>query len=59
MRVPPFFVNLAEHGTELIVLNNEDLSPEKEMIQDLISIIHVFFLPYLRPAEIQEQAEGR
>ena len=37
-----FKAHLAEHGTELIVLNNEDLSPEKEMIQDLISIIHVF-----------------
>jgi len=27
---------------ELIVVNNESLSPQEEMIQDLISIIHVF-----------------
>jgi putative resolvase len=25
----------AEHGTELLVLNNEQLSPEQEMVQDL------------------------
>ena len=37
-----FTAHLEEHGTKLVVLNNEDLSPEKEMIQDLISIIHVF-----------------
>ena len=34
--------HLAEHGAKIIVVNNEDLSPEREMIQDLISIIHVF-----------------
>ena len=31
-----------KHGAEIIVVNNEDLSPEKELIQDLIAIIHVF-----------------
>src|SRR3712207_6590375 len=30
------------NGVELIVVNNESLSPQEEMIQDLISIIHVF-----------------
>ena len=29
-------------GVELIVVNNESLSPQEELIQDLISIIHVF-----------------
>lgn len=29
-------------GTNITIVNNEKLSPEKEMIQDLISIIHVF-----------------
>jgi len=33
---------LKSNGVELIVVNNETLSPEEEMIQDLISIIHVF-----------------
>ncbi len=31
-----------ENGTEIVVVNNEELSPEKELVQDLTSIIHVF-----------------
>ena len=31
-----------KNGCELIVLNQEKLSPEKEMIEDLMSIIHTF-----------------
>ena len=33
---------LKTNGVEIIVVNNETLSPREEMIQDLISIIHVF-----------------
>ena len=33
---------LKSNGIEIIVVNNETLSPQEEMIQDLISIIHVF-----------------
>jgi len=33
---------LKTYGAEIIVVNNETLSPEEEMIQDLIAIIHVF-----------------
>ncbi len=32
----------AEHGCELLVLNNEQLSPEQEMVQDLLTIVHCF-----------------
>lgn len=32
----------AEHGTELLVLNNEQLSPEQEMVQDLLTIVQCF-----------------
>lgn len=31
-----------KHGCEIIVLNNIDTSPEQEVANDLISIIHVF-----------------
>ena len=31
-----------QHGTTIVVLNNPDTSPEKEVMQDLISIVHVF-----------------
>lgn len=33
---------LEQHGCKLVVINNERLSPESEMVQDLISIIHCF-----------------
>lgn len=33
---------LHDHGVELVVVNNEELSPEEELVQDLIAIIHVF-----------------
>jgi len=33
---------LKSNGVELIIVNNESLSPQEEIIQDLISIIHVF-----------------
>ncbi|MCK2000526.1 IS607 family transposase [[Brevibacterium] frigoritolerans] len=33
---------LKNNGTNLIVVNNEKLSPQEELVQDLISIIHVF-----------------
>ncbi|MCM6799425.1 IS607 family transposase [Levilactobacillus brevis] len=38
-----WFKSLCEKfGTEIVVVNNEKLSPEAEVVQDLISIIHVF-----------------
>ena len=33
---------LNQYGVEILIVNNEELSPEKEMIEDLISVIHVF-----------------
>ena len=30
------------HGCKILIINDEKLSPESEMIQDLINIIHVF-----------------
>lgn len=33
---------LKSNGVEIIVANNEVLSPQEEMVQDLINIIHVF-----------------
>ncbi len=32
----------AEHGCELLILNSETLSPEQEMVQDLMTIVHCF-----------------
>lgn len=33
---------LRDYGTDIIIVNNESMSPQEEMIQDLISIIDVF-----------------
>ncbi|MFD1124464.1 IS607 family transposase, partial [Lentilactobacillus raoultii] len=32
----------AKFGTEIVVVNNKQLSPEAEVVQDLISIIQMF-----------------
>ena len=32
----------ADHGCALLVLNQETLSPEQEMVQDLMTIVHCF-----------------
>lgn len=32
----------ATHGTEIIILNQEQTSPEEELTEDLLSILHVF-----------------
>ncbi len=37
-----FSTFVKKFGAEIVVVNNEALSPQKEMVQDLISIIHVF-----------------
>ena len=31
-----------EHGTKIVVINNPDTSPETEIMQDLMAIVHVF-----------------
>jgi predicted site-specific integrase-resolvase len=33
---------LKSNGVEILVVNNDSLSPHEELVQDLISIIHVF-----------------
>jgi putative resolvase len=30
------------HGTELVIVNGDTFSPEQELVQDLLSIVHVF-----------------
>ena len=38
-----WFEHLAQkHGCELLVLNQERLSPEQEMVQDMMTIVHCF-----------------
>jgi len=32
----------SQHGCEVLILNNETLSPEREMVEDLMTIVHCF-----------------
>ena len=51
-----WFEKLAhKFNTQIVVLNNPDLSPTEELTEDLVSIIHVFFLSYLLVTKIQEK----
>lgn len=39
----PWFVRFCQrNGCEILVLNNESLSPEQEMVQDLMTVVHCF-----------------
>lgn len=49
---------LAEHGAKIIVVNNEDLSPEREIIQDLISIIRMFSIRIHGLGKYEGQLKG-
>lgn len=31
-----------DHGCEVIIVNQESLSPQQEMVEDLMAIIHTF-----------------
>lgn len=31
-----------KYNTNIVVVNNEELSPQEELIQDIVSILHVF-----------------
>ena len=33
---------LAKFNVDIIVVNNESLSPKEELVQDIISILHIF-----------------
>lgn len=47
-------------GTEIFIVKNEDLSPQEELTQDILSILHVFScrLYGLRKYEKQIKEDG-
>lgn len=34
-------------NTKIVILNNKNFSPEEELVENLISIIHVFFVKFI------------
>ena len=49
---------LKSNGVEIIVVNNEKASPEQELVNDLISIIHVFSCRIYGLRKYKKQIEG-
>lgn len=49
----------AKHGCEIVVANQESLSPQQELVEDLLAVVHVFScrLDGLRRYEKQLRAE--
>lgn len=45
-------------NTEILVVNNEDLSPHEELVQDIISILHVFSCRLYGLRKYKRQIEG-
>ncbi len=37
-----FDIFAQEHGCEIVVVNQEQLSPQQEMVEDLMAIVHCF-----------------
>lgn len=49
---------LESNGAEIIVVNNDKSSPEKELVDDLISIIYVFSCRIYGLRKYKKQIEG-
>ena len=46
---------LGKYDVKIIVVNNETLSPNEELVQDIISILHVFSRKYKKKIEEDEE----
>ena len=48
----------AKFDTSILVVNNEDLSPQEELVQDIVSILHVFSGRLYGLRKYKKQIEG-
>ena len=44
-------------NTTIVVVNNEELSPQEELVQDIVSILHVFSCRLYGLRKYKEQIE--
>lgn len=44
--------------TKIVVVNNEELSPQEELVQDIVSILHVFSCRLYGHRKYKKQIEG-
>lgn len=47
-----------KYQTEIVVVNNEELSPQEELVQDIVSILHVFSCRLYGLRKYKKQIEG-
>ncbi len=45
-------------NTTIVVVNNEELSPQEELVQDIVSILHVFSCRLYGLRKYKKQIEG-
>ena len=45
-------------NTNIVIVNNEDLSPQEELVQDIISVLHVFSCRLYGLRKYKKQIEG-
>ena len=45
-------------NTTIVVVNNEELSPQEELVQDIVSILHVFSCRLYSLRKYKNQIEG-
>lgn len=48
----------AKFGTTIVVVNNEELSPQEELVQDIVSILQVFSCRLYGLRKYKKQIEG-
>ena len=48
----------AKFNTTIVVVNNESLSPQEELVQDIVSILHVFSCRLYGLRKYKKQIEG-
>ncbi len=49
---------LSKFNVKIIVVNNEDLSPQEELVQDIVSILHVFSCRIYGMRKYKKKIEG-
>ena len=55
----PFFEKFcAKFNATIVVVNNESLSPQEELVQDIVSILHVFSCRLYGLSKYKKQIEG-
>lgn len=45
-------------NTSIVVVNNKELSPQQELVQDIVSILHVFSYRLYGLRKYKKQIEG-